>query len=92
MKKQTQKTIQTSSFTEIVQSHKMKEVSPPDSGRKDGMVMNTAKGQTLAKLAQEWLRTAKSQNPSSGFLEVASENLKPNQGLDREMLYKGKKK
>jgi len=92
MKKQEQKTIKPGSFEEIVQSHKMKEVAPPESARKDGMIMNKAKGPTLAAAAQEWMKTAKTQSPSAGFLEVPSENLKPQAGQDREMLYKGKKK
>jgi hypothetical protein len=92
MKKQDSKTVATGSFSEIVQSHKMKEVAPPESARKDGMIMNKAKGPTLAAAAMEWMKTAKSQNPSAGFLEVPSEGLKPSAGMDREMLYKGKKK
>ena len=92
MKKQNQKTVATNSMTEIVNSHKMKEVAPPESARKDGMIKNKAKGPTLAAAAMEWMKTAKSQNPSAGFLEVPSENLKPSAGQDREMLYKGKKK
>lgn len=92
MKKQSQKSIATDSFTEIVQNHKMKEVSPPESARKDGMIMNKAKGPTLAAAAMEWMRTAKTQSPSAGFLEVPSEGLKPTASQDREMLYKGKKK
>lgn len=92
MKKQKQKTIQPASMPDMVQNHKMREVSPPESARRDPMMAREAKGETLAKAAQEWLRTAKSQNPSAGFLEVPSEGLKPTQGMDREMLYKGKKK
>ena len=92
MKKQDQKTIKPSLFGEIVQSHKMKEVAPPDSARRDPMVMNKAKGETLAKAAKEWMRTAKSQNPSAGFMDVQSENLKPTLGTDREMLHKKSKK
>jgi len=92
MKKQKQKTIQPQAMTDIVQSHKMREVAPPESARRDPMLAKQAKGETLAKAAQEWMRTAKTQNPSAGFLEVPSENLKPTQGQDREMLYKGKNK
>ena len=92
MKKQEQKTIKPQSFDEIVQNHKMKEVAPPESARRDAMIQTKSKGETLAAAATEWLRTAKSQNPSAGFLEVPAEGLKPSAGMDREMLYKGKKK
>lgn len=92
MKKQKQKTIHPHAMPDMVQNHKMREVAPPESARRDPMLANKAKGETLAKAAQEWLRTAKSQNPSAGFLEVPSEGLAPTQGQDREMLYKGKKK
>ena len=92
MKKQKQVELKPAAFSEMVQQHKMKEVSPPDSARRDPMIMNKAKGETIAKAAKEWMRTAKSQNPSAGFLDVASENLKPTLGQNSEMLYKGQKK
>lgn len=92
MKKPEQKTIKPSLFGDIVQNHKMKEVAPPESARRDPMIMNKAKGETLAKAAKEWMSSAKSQNPSAGFLDVASENLKPTLGMDREMLHKKSKK
>lgn len=91
MKKQAQKTLKPASFTEMVQNHKMKEVAPPESAKKDPMMVSQAKGETISKAAKEWMKSAKSQNPTSGFLDVASENLKPTLGTNREMLYKGKK-
>lgn len=90
MKKQKQKTLAPHQMETLVQGHQMKEVAPPDEAKRD---MLTGKYQTTpAEAAKNWFKAAKTQNPSSGFLEVPSEGLKPSVGFDREMLYKGKKK
>lgn len=90
MKKQEQKTVGKSEMEELIKGHKLKEVAPPQEANKD---MLTGKyNTTAAEAAKNWFKAAKSQNPSSGFLEVPSEGLKPLAGSDREMLYKGKKK
>lgn len=85
------KTLKIKEFDDLVQNHKMKEVAPPESARKDPMVINKAKGETIAKAAKEWMKAAKSQNPSAGFMEVGADRLDPVKSTDREMLYKGKK-
>lgn len=90
MKKQNQKSIGIKEFDDMVQNHKVKEVSPPEGASKsllDGQTPMTIKDATA-----NWFKAAKQQNPSSGFLDVPSEGLKPNAAFDREMLYKGKKK
>lgn len=90
MKKQQQKTLKIGEFDKIVQSSKMTEVAPPQSASKD---MLTGKYAMTAKEATStWFKSAKTQNPSSGFLEVPSEQLKPQAAFEREMMYKGKKK
>ena len=91
MKKQAQKTVKPTAFTDMVTTHKMKEVAPPESAKRDPMMAAQAKGETISKAAKEWMKAAKSQNPNSGFMDVASENLKPTLGSGRDMLYKGKK-
>lgn len=90
MKKQNQKEIKVSQMTEIVTNHKMKEVSPPEGARKDLLTGKTT--MSIKQAAGTWFKAAKEQNPSSSFLEVPSEGLKPIAANDREMLYKGKKK
>jgi hypothetical protein len=89
MKKQKQKNIAVSQFVDIVTNHKMKEVSPPDT---KGDLLTGKTAMTAKEATASWFKTAKQQNPSSGFLEVPSEGLKPQAAFDREMLYKGKKK
>ena len=90
MKKQKQANIAISQFEDIVTNHKMKEVSPPEGAKKDLLSGKTA--MTVKEAAGSWFKTAKAANPSSGFLEVPSEGLKPTAAFDRQMLYKGKKK
>lgn len=90
MKKQKQKNIAIQQFDDMVQSHKMKEVSPPDSAKKD--MLSGKPTMNIREATVNWFKTAKQQNPSSGFLEVPSEGLKPLAAQDRELLYKGKKK
>jgi len=90
MKKQKTKELGVKEITNLVgQQHKMKEVSPPGD-RKDMLEGKTA--MTVKQATAGWFKAAKEQNPSSSFLEVPSEGLKPTAALDREMLYKGKKK
>jgi hypothetical protein len=90
MKKQKQKNIGTEMFGDMVQNHKMKEVSPPEGANRN--MLDGKQSMTVKDAAATWFKAAKQQNPSSGFLEVPSEGLKPNAAFDREMLYKGKKK
>lgn len=91
MKKQKQKELGVKEIVDLVGNHKMKEVAPPEGAKKsnllEGKTVMTAK-----EAAAGWFKSAKSQNPSSQFLEVPSEGLKPTAALDREMLYKGKNK
>jgi len=88
MKKQKQKTIAIKEFDDIVNNHKMKEVSPPET---KGDMLSGKSALTVKEATATWFKAAKQQNPSSGFLEVPAENLKPTAAFDREMLYKGKK-
>lgn len=90
MKKQKQKNIAIKEFDDIVNNHKMKEVSPPEGAKKDLLSGKTE--MTVKEATNNWFKAAKEQNPSSGFLDVPSEGLKPNAAFDRQMLYKGKKK
>lgn len=90
MKKQNQKNIATNMFGEMVQNHKMKEVSPPEGASRS--MLDNKPSMTIKDATANWFKTAKQQNPSAGFLDVPSEGLKPNAAFDREMLYKGKKK
>jgi hypothetical protein len=90
MKKQNQKNIGTAMFGDMVQNHKMKEVSPPEGANKN--LLDGKKAMNIKDATANWFKAAKEQNPSSGFLEVPSEGLKPTAAFDREMLYKGKKK
>lgn len=89
MKKQKQNTIAIKEFEDIVSNHKMKEVSPPDT---KGDLLTGKTAMTAKEATATWFKAAKEQNPSSGFLEVPAEGLKPTLGLDRELMYKGKKK
>lgn len=91
MKKQKQKNIETGMFQDIVQNHKMKEVSPPEGASKTSL-LDGKKSMTIKEATASWFKAAKQQNPSSGFLDVPSEGLKPTAAFDREMLYKGKNK
>lgn len=91
MKKQNQKNIGTGMFNDMVQNHKMKEVSPPEGASKSSL-LDGKQPMTIKDATANWFKAAKQQNPSSGFLDVPSEGLKPNAAFDREMLYKGKKK
>lgn len=87
MKKQEQNTIKPSEMSEMVQKPKMKEVSPPQEA------LRNAEGKfsiNKAVAAQKWFKAAKGDDPSAGFLGVPSEKL--SEAVDREMLYKGKKK
>jgi hypothetical protein len=90
MKKQKSKQIGIKEFDDLVSNHKMKEVGPPEGARKDLLEGKTA--MTAKEATANWFKAAKEQNPSSKFLDVPSEGLKPLASLDREMLYKGKKK
>ncbi len=88
MKKQEQKTIKPNQMTDMVGSHKMKEVAPPSEANRG---MDGKYSIDRAKAAQTWFKTAKDQNPSSGFNGVAAEPLDAKTATNSEMLYKGKK-
>lgn len=90
MKKQNQKNIKIKEFDDMVQSHKVKEVSPPEGASRS--LLDGKQPMTIKDATANWFKAAKQQNPSSGFLDVPSEGLKPSAAFDREMLYKGKKK
>lgn len=89
--KQKSKQIGIKEFDDLVSSHKMKEVSPPEGARR-GQLQPDGKTMNIKQATATWFKAAKEQNPSSGFLDVPSEGLKPVAAQDREMLYKGKKK
>jgi hypothetical protein len=92
MKKQKQKELSVKEITSLVgQQHKMKEVAPPEGAGRANM-LDGKPAMTVKEATANWFKAAKEQNPSSAFLDVPSEGLKPAAGLDREMLYKGKKK
>jgi hypothetical protein len=91
MKKQKQKELSVKEITSLVgQQHKMKEVAPPEGAGKS--MLDGKSAMTVKQATANWFKAAKEQNPSSSFLDVPSEGLKPTAALDREMLYKGKKK
>ena len=90
MKKQKQKNIGIKEFDDLISNHKMKEVAPPEGARKD--LLSGKPAMNIKEATASWFKTAKQQNPSSGFLDVPSEGLKPLASQDRELLYKGKKK
>jgi hypothetical protein len=91
MKKQKSKQLSVKEITSLVgQQHKMKEVAPPEGAGKS--MLDGKSAMTVKQATANWFKSAKDQNPSSSFLDVPSEGLKPTAALDREMLYKGKKK
>jgi hypothetical protein len=89
MKKQKQKEIKTTEFTNMVSQHKVKEVAPPSEA---GRNMEGKYSIDRARAAQAWFKAAKEQEPSKGFLGVAQQEVDAKTAQDREMLYKGKKK
>lgn len=92
MKKQNDKELSVKEIISLVgQQHKMKDVAPPEGARRGGM-LDGKPAMTVKQATAGWFKAAKEQNPSSSFLDVPSEGLKPTAALDREMLYKGKKK
>lgn len=90
MKKQKQTTIQPSAFSEMTNTHKMKEVSPPEQAKKNSLTGGYDINK--AKAAQVWFQTAKSAEGTDQFLGVPKQTIDPSLGTDREKLYKGKKK
>jgi hypothetical protein len=89
MKKQKQKEIKTTEFTQMVSHPKMKEVAPPSEASRN---MEGKYSIDRAKAAQAWFKAAKEQEPSKGFLGVPQQDVEAKTAQDREMLYKGKKK
>lgn len=88
--KKNQKTLKIKEFDDLVQSHKLKEVSPPDSARRDAITNGGKTAMTVKEATSTWFKAAKEQKPSAGFL-LDSEVLDPAKAIGREMLYKGKK-
>lgn len=88
MKKQKQKEIKPSEFTDMVRQHKMKEVAPPSEANRN---MEGKYSIDRAKAAQAWFKAAKEQEPSKGFLGVPQSEIDPKTAQNSEMLYKGKK-
>lgn len=87
-KKQAQSTIHPKEMIDMVQNHKMKEVAPPQDA------LRNAEGKysiDKAVAAQKWFKAAKGDDPSAGFLGVASASLDAKEATDREMLVKKKK-
>jgi hypothetical protein len=87
-KKQVQSTINPQQMPDMVQTHKMKEVAPPQDA------LRGADGKysiDKAVAAQKWFKAAKGDDPSAGFLGVPAQSLDPKEATDREMLVKKKK-
>lgn len=87
MKKQDQKEIKPGQMLDMVNSHKMKEVSPPSEATRG---MDGKYGIDKIKAAQLWLKQAKG-DAGGGFNGVPSESIDAKETQDREMLYKCKK-
>ena len=87
-KRQEQKTIKPQEFDGMVQSHKMKEVAPPQEAMRGGDGKYSI---DKARAAQAWFKAAKGDDPSAGFLGVSSQSLDAKEATDREMLVKKKK-
>lgn len=91
MKKQKQKTINPTAMPEMVNHHKMREVTPSQAASQN----LEADGRPLDKVKQlqTWFKTAKvASGHSDGFLGVAKKEVSIDSGTDKSMLYKGKKK
>lgn len=85
------KTLKIKEFDDLVSSHKLKEVAPPDEAKRDPMVAGGKSTMTIQQATAKWFKAAKEQNPSKGFLE-STDTLDPAHSTGREMLYKGKGK
>ena len=93
MQKGKNKTLKIQEFDDLVQQHKLKEVAPPEDARRD-IIQGGKSAMTVQEATAKWFKTAKTQNPSSGFL-APSETIdaaEQNNPEHRQMLYKGKKK
>lgn len=89
MKKQKQTTIKPSEMTQMVNEHKVRQVSPPqEASRGENGLYSISK----AEAARHWFKAAKGPDPSKGFLGVESHKVDEKSATDKEMLYKGKKK
>ncbi len=84
MKKQKQVTIKPSLFGDTAKQHVMKQISPPDQAKKNGLTGGYDIDK--AKAAQIWFQTAKSAEGTDQFLGVSKETLDPVATLDREKL------
>jgi hypothetical protein len=84
------KTLKIKEFDDLVQGHKMKEVSPPDEAKRDPMIAGGKNSMTIKEATAKWFKAAKEQKPSDGFL-AKTDTLNPSDATDRGMLYKGKK-
>ena len=89
MKKQKQKDISISSFSEMARAHKQKEVAPPAEAARG---MDGKYGIDRARAAQYWFKAAKEQDPSKGFLGVTKSDVEVKDTTAAPMLTKGKKK
>lgn len=90
MKRPIGKTLKIKEFDDLVQGHKMKEVSPPEEAKRD-MIAGGKSAMTVKDATAKWFSAAKEQKPSEGFL-ASPDTLDPKQATPRDMLYKGKKK
>jgi len=98
MKKQKQETIEPKAMTDMVDNHRMKQVSPPQQANRG---LDGRYSVNRAEAAQYWFKAAKEQHPDGGFLGVplrevdtkeATGKFENNRPAEAEMLYKGKKK
>lgn len=94
MKKQKSKKVAVSEFSEMVQSHKNVEVSPPDTAKRVDSETGEIRTVDKVKEMSVWMNQAKeaSREKNKGFLNVSKEILPPTYGIDKQMLYRGKKK
>lgn len=89
MKKQKKETIKTEQMVDMVRTHKMKSVAPPEQANRG---LDGKYNVSRAEAAQYWFKAAKEQHPDNGFLGVAVKDVDKHEALDRELMYKGKKK
>lgn len=91
MIKRPDKTLKIKEFDDLVQDHKLREVSPPDGAKRDAMNAGGKAVMTAKEATATWFKAAKEQKPSAGFL-APPETLDIATVTGREMLYKGNKK
>lgn len=92
--KQKNKTIKPSEFDEMVNSHKNREINPPETSHKDEKTGEIVRTTDKVEALQTWFKVAKDpkQSGESAFLGVDTKDLSLDHGIGKDMLYRGKKK